>query len=62
MNNKKVYLYTLDNVLIKVFKTTDECASYIGCDREYIYHNLKYCNKIRIRGDWYKLSRVLIRG
>lgn len=57
MNTKKVYLYK-DNELIKIFETTQECADYLKKDREYLYHNLKYCKKIRFEEEWYKISRT----
>lgn len=59
-NYKKVYLYTIDDKLVKEFKTTDECAEYMGKDTMYLYHNIKYCKKIWFNNKWYKLSRTLI--
>lgn len=56
MNTKKVYLYK-DNELIKVFETTQECADYFDKELEYIYHNLKYCKKIRKDHEWYEIKR-----
>ena len=57
---KKIYLYDLEGNLVEEFKTTDECADYLGKDRLYLYHNLKYCKKIKFCGKWYRLSRELI--
>lgn len=57
MNTKKVYLYNLNKELIKVFKTTQECADYFDYEREYIYHSLKYYKKIKRKGKWYLISR-----
>lgn len=55
---KPVYLYTIDGKFIKIFNTTQECADYFDKDRVYIYHNLKYCKKIRKdHKEWYKISR-----
>ena len=54
---KKIYLYDMEDNLLREFKTTEEFAEYSGHDREYIYHNLKYCKKIRIKGNWYKIRR-----
>ena len=56
MNTKRVYLYK-DNELIKVFETTQECADYFDKELEYIYHNLKYCKKIRKDNEWYVINR-----
>lgn len=56
-NYKKLYLYTLDNELVKEFNTTDEGADFFDKDRLYLYHNLKYCKKFRFNNKWYKLSR-----
>lgn len=58
---KKVYLYSIDNELIKKFNTTEECAKYMGKDTMYLYHNIKYCKKIWFNNKWYKLSRTLKR-
>lgn len=58
MNEKKVYLYTVDGDLVRIFETTQECADWFDYDREYIYHNLKYCDKIRKDNTmWYRISR-----
>lgn len=59
MNKKKVYLYTIDGEFLREFETTDDCANYFGYDREYLYHNLKYCKKIRHKKErkWYVIKR-----
>lgn len=54
---KKVYMYDLKGEKIKEFETTQDCADYFEKEREYINHNLKYCDKIRKNGCWYRLSR-----
>lgn len=58
-NRKKVYMYNLDNELVRVFDTTEECGRYFGYDKEYLYHNLKYCKKIRHKKErkWYIIRR-----
>lgn len=54
---KKVYMYDMNNNLIKIFETTLECAKYFGKPNSYINHSL-YCNdKIRKDNKWYKISR-----
>lgn len=58
MITKPLYLYDMNNNLIKKFDTTDEAAEYLGKAREYLYHALKYCNKFRFNNAWYKLSRL----
>lgn len=58
---KPIYLYDLDMNLLKEFKTTDDFADYCGYNREYIYHNLKYCKKIRINKKWYVIKREMIK-
>ena len=60
-NTKKVYMYTLEGELIKVFETTNDCANFFGTDNLYINHNLKYCNKKRKDGKWYVLKREEIK-
>lgn len=57
---KKIYLYKLNGELLREFETTQECADYFGYPREYIYHNLKYCDKIRHKQKekWYRISRT----
>ena len=57
MNEKKVYVYDIENNLIKVFKNTRSAAIFFGCDTEYLYHNIKYCKRKRKDGKWYILSR-----
>lgn len=57
---RKVYLYDLNNNLLKEFSTTEECANYFGKEREYINHNLKYCKKIRKDGEWFVIRREKI--
>lgn len=54
---KPIYLYDMDMNFIQEFKTTDDFSDYCGYTREYIYHNLKYCNKIRIKDDWCIIKR-----
>ncbi len=54
---KPVYLYDLEDNLLRKFKTTMECAEYFNKEPEYINHNLKYCNKIRKDDKWYRISR-----
>lgn len=54
---KPIYLYDLDGNLLKRFDTTDDFSIYCGYDRMYIYHNLKYCKRIRINGKWYIITR-----
>lgn len=60
-NSKPVYLYNLDYSLICKFETTEECAVFFGCERQYINHNLKYCKKIRKNGEWFIISREEIK-
>lgn len=66
MNNKwrkkkkPIYLYDMDMNLIDEFETTDDFADYCGYEREYIYHNLKYCKKIRIDREWFIIKREKI--
>ena len=55
---KPIYLYDLDMNLIDKFETTDNFADYCGYPREYIYHNLKYCKKIKIDSEWFIIKRV----
>ena len=50
-------MYDLEGNLIKEFKTTQDCADYFDKEREYINHNLKYYDKIRKDGKWYRISR-----
>lgn len=54
---KPVYMYDLDGNFIRSFETTQECADYFEYEREYINHNLKYCDKIRKDDKWYRISR-----
>ena len=54
---KPVYLYDLEDNLLRKFETTMECAEYFNKEPEYINHNLKYCDKIRKDGKWYRISR-----
>ncbi len=54
---KPIYLYDMDMNLIEEFETTDDFADYCNKDRAYIYHNLKYCNKIWIKRKWYIIKR-----
>lgn len=60
-HRKKVYMYNLDNELVRVFETTEECADYFEKDVRYIYYNLKYCSKIRGKNKWYVLKREEIK-
>ena len=55
----KVYMYDLEGNFIRSFETTQECAEYFEKwgGREYINHNLKYCDKIRKDSKWYRISR-----
>lgn len=55
---KEVYMYDMNNVLVREFESTKECAKFFGTTREYINHNLKYCKKKRLDGVWYYLRRV----
>ena len=59
---KKVYLYDINKELIQVFEDTEDCANYFNYDRQYIYHNLKYCKKIwhKEKRKWYIIKRDLI--
>lgn len=57
MNTKKVFLYNMNDELIKIFKTTEECALFFDKEIQYIYHNLKYCKKIKKDNTWYKIKR-----
>ena len=61
MNKRKVYLYNLNKELINVFESTKECANYFNYDTSYIYHNLKYCKKIRHKEtkQWYTIKRFI---
>ena len=63
-HRKKVYMYNLDNELVRVFNTTEECGDYFGYDKAYLYHNLKYCKKIRHKKErkWYIIRREEING
>ncbi len=58
---KPIYLYSENMKYIGKFNTTDDFAEYCGCEREYIYHNLKYCKKIRINEKWYVIKREMIK-
>jgi hypothetical protein len=58
MNTKPLYLYDINYNFIKKFETTDDAAIYLNKDREYLYHNLKYCKKFRLDNAWYILSRL----
>ena len=55
--NKKIYLYDLNMNLIKEFNSTQECATFLSKDTAYLYHNLKYCSRIRYNDNWYILRR-----
>ena len=57
---KPIYLYDMRDQFIKAFETTDDFAEFCGKDRSYIYHNLKYCKKIRINKGWFKIRRKKI--
>lgn len=54
---KPVYMYDMWGDLFMEFKTTKECAEYCEKEPEYINYNIKYCNKIRVDGIWFKLRR-----
>lgn len=58
---KTVYMYDLDNNLLKEFKTTMECAEYFNKLPEYINYNLKKYDKIRKDGKWYRIRRLKIK-
>ena len=58
--NKKVELYDENMNYIKTFETTEECAEFFNKDKAYINHNLKYRDKIRKDGKWYKIKRIVI--
>lgn len=58
--NKKIELYDVDMNYIKTFETTEECAEFFDKDTAYINHNLKYRDKIRKDGKWYKIRRIVI--
>ena len=60
MNKKPIYLYDKNMNFIKKFDTTDDFSDYCGYEREYIYHNLKYCKKIRINNQWFVIKREMI--
>ena len=57
INTKPVYLFDIEGNFLKKFETTQDCADYFGKEREYINHNLCYCDKFRYNGKWYRLSR-----
>ena len=57
---KSIYLYDMKMNFLKKFDTTDDFVEYSGYDRMYIYHNLKYCKKIKINGGWYIIKREKI--
>ena len=57
--NKKIELYDADMNYIKTFETTEECAEFFDKDTAYINHNLKYRDKIRKDGKWYKIRRII---
>lgn len=54
---KPVYVYNVKGELVREFETTQDCADYFEKDRDYVNHNLKYCQKIRKDGKWYYLRR-----
>ena len=54
---KPVYLYDLKGNLLKEFKKTQDLADYLDYSREYIYFNLKYYDKIRHDGKWFRIRR-----
>ena len=56
-NSKPVYMYNLKGELIREFKTTEECGYFFNRDRDYINHNIKYCDKIRYNDEWYRIRR-----
>lgn len=58
-NAKKVWLYDINGSLIKIFKTSFDCADYFDYDIQYIYHNIKYCKKIWNKKErkWYVIKR-----
>ena len=55
--SKPVYMFDMDGNLLKEFETTQDCADYFEKDRDYVNHNLKYYQKIRKDGVWYKIRR-----
>ena len=57
---KPIYLYDMKDQLIEEFETTDEFAEFCGKETSYIYHNLKYCKKMRINKGWFKIRREKI--
>lgn len=57
---KPIYLYDMDMNFLKKFDTTDDFTEYSGYDRLYIYHNLKYCKKIKIDHEWFIIKREKI--
>lgn len=56
-NTKPIYLYDLSMNLLESFATTQECADYLHKDVLYLYHNLKYCKRIRFNNKWYIIKR-----
>lgn len=55
--SRKVYLYDNEMNFIREFETTKECADYFGKEKDYINHHLKYREKIRKDGVWYRIKR-----
>lgn len=47
----------MSDKLIKIFETTEDCALFFDKEIQYIYHNLKYCKKIKKDNIWYKIKR-----
>lgn len=63
--NKQVYMYRIAPfrlVKYKHFKTTKEMEEFTGISSIYINHNLKYCDKLRFKGEWYKISRTPLKS
>ena len=58
-NTKKVYMYDTNGKLLRVFDTSFDCADYFEQDVDYLYHNIKYCKRIRHKKEqkWYVIKR-----
>ena len=55
----EIKLYDKDDNFIKVFESVKECAKFFDKDKNYIYYNLKYMDKIRKEGKWFKIRRII---
>ena len=58
--SRKVYLYDNEMNFIREFETTQECADFFEKEKDYINHHLKYREKIRKDGVWYRIKRIRV--